>query len=378
MSDNNHIQDSSLALSEPVPLTLQPAEVYINSLDSNSRRTMRHALDTIANILTDNQCDATTLDWSKLKYQHTAIVRSILMKKYSPAMVNKMLCALRRTLKEAWRLELTTREQYARAADIAPVPGKKLLKGRALNDTEIATIWKHCLSDNSNLGLRDTALLGILMVGLRRGEVTNLDLNHFKPRNACLHILNSKRNLDRVVYLPPKGVQVIKEWIKFRKKEPGPLLYPLSRGHNIIYRKITDQGILKALQTRGKLAGLDSFTVHDFRRTFITNLLYDGVDIITVKELVGHSSTDTTAMYDMRGEEAKKGAMNFVDKNIPELKEEKPKIKSNKSSLKCPNCKSKELLKGGFQLLADGNQHQSYQCRKCGYAFTPLLSVPDK
>ena len=67
MSENNHIQDSSLALSEPVPLTLHPAEVYINSLDSNSRRTMRHALDAIANILTDNLCDSTTLDWSKIK-----------------------------------------------------------------------------------------------------------------------------------------------------------------------------------------------------------------------------------------------------------------------------------------------------------------------
>lgn len=378
MPDGNHIQDSSLALSEPIPLTLQPAEVYINSLDKGSRRTMRHALNEIAKILTDNQCDATTLDWSKLKYQHTALVRAILIEKYSPAMTNKMLCALRRTLKEAWRLELTTREQYARSADIAPVPGKKLLKGRALNDTEIAALWLHCLEDNSNLGLRDTALLGILMVGLRRSEVTNLDINHFKSRNSSLHIHNSKGNLDREVYLPPKGVKVIKEWIKFRKKEPGPLLYPLSRGHNIIYRRITDQGILKALQTRGKLAGLDSFTVHDFRRTFITNLLYDGVDIITIKELVGHASADTTAMYDMRGEESKKKAIDFVDVAIPELKKEKTKTKPNKSNFKCPNCKSKELLKSGFQLLADGKQHQSYQCKKCSYAFTPLLSVPDK
>lgn len=372
-------QDNSLALSEPIPLTLQPAEVYIRSLGGGSRRTMRHALNEIAKILTDNQCDATTLDWSKLKYQHTAIVRAILMEKYSPAMVNKMLCALRRTLKEAWRLELTTREQYARAADIAPVPGKRLLKGRALSNTEIATLWLHCLEDNSNLGLRDTALLGTLMVGLRRSEVTSLDLNHFKPRNCSLHIHNSKGNLDRVIYLPPKGVKVIKEWIKFREKEPGPLLYPLSRGHNIIYRRITDQGILKALQTRGKLAGLETFTVHDFRRTFITNLLYDGVDIITVKELVGHASADTTAMYDMRGEESKKEAINFVDVIIPELEKQiTKKRKPRKPSLKCPNCKSKELMKNGFQVLADGNQHQSYRCRSCSYAFTPLLSVPDK
>ncbi|WP_414620805.1 tyrosine-type recombinase/integrase [Calothrix sp. CCY 0018] len=376
---DNQNRDNPLALTQPVPLTLQPAEVYLRSLGEGSRRTMREALDTIAKLLTDNQCDATTLNWSKLKYQHTAIIRSILMEKYSPAMANKMLCALRRTLKEAWRLELTTREQYARAADIASVRGKRLLKGRALNDAEITTLWKHCLDDNSNLGLRDTALLGILMVGLRRSEVTSLDLSHFKPRNCSLHIHNSKGNLDRVVYLPPKGVKVIKEWVKFRKKQPGPLLYPFSRGHNIIYRRMSDQGILKALQTRGKIAGLDGFTVHDFRRTFITNLLYAGVDLITVKELAGHASADTTAMYDMRGEEAKRQAINSINIPIPEPDKRKTrKINSKISSLKCPNCKSEELIRNGFQILADGNKHQSYRCKKCSYAFTPLLSVPDK
>lgn len=106
----------ALALTEPIPLMLHPAEVYFRSLSSGSRRTMREALNAIAKLLTDNKCDATTLDRSKLKYQHMAIIRLILMEKDSPAMANKMLCALRRTLKEAWRLELITREQYARRA----------------------------------------------------------------------------------------------------------------------------------------------------------------------------------------------------------------------------------------------------------------------
>lgn len=62
---------------------------------------MREALNAIASLLTNGTCDALTLDWSQLRYQHTAAVRSVLMEKYSPATANKMLCALRRTLKEA-------------------------------------------------------------------------------------------------------------------------------------------------------------------------------------------------------------------------------------------------------------------------------------
>jgi len=67
---------------------------------------MREALQVIARLLTNGNCDASTLDWSALRYQHTSAVRAVLMEKYSPAMANKMLCALRRTLKEALKLGL--------------------------------------------------------------------------------------------------------------------------------------------------------------------------------------------------------------------------------------------------------------------------------
>ncbi len=112
---------------------MHPAEVYLAGLGEGSRRTMREALNAIAQLLTNGTCDASTLDWSKLRYQHTAAVRSVLMEKYSPAMANKMLCALRRTLKEAWRLGLMSAEDYDRAVDIESVRGKSLLKGRLLN-----------------------------------------------------------------------------------------------------------------------------------------------------------------------------------------------------------------------------------------------------
>jgi hypothetical protein len=77
----------SLALTQPVPLTMHPAEVYLNSLGEGSRRTMREALNAISGLLTSGSCDASTLDWSKLRYQHTAAVRSVLMEKYSPAIL---------------------------------------------------------------------------------------------------------------------------------------------------------------------------------------------------------------------------------------------------------------------------------------------------
>jgi len=375
-----------MALTQPIPLTLHPAEVYLRSLGEGSRRTMREALNAIAKLLTSDKCDAATLDWSKLKYRHTAIIRSILMERYSPAMANKMISALRRTLEEAWRLELMTREEYARAADIASVRGKASLKGRALDAEEISILWDDCLLDNSNLGARDAALLGVLTVGLRRSEVTHLDLDDFKSRTRSLTIREAKGDAYRIVYLPSSAIKVVKDWLLIRGKQPGPLFYPLNKGHKIVPRRMSEQGIFRALQRRGERAGVKGFTPHDFRRTFIGNLLDAGADIVTVSKLAGHASPATTSKYDRRGEDAKKRAIDLLDvplKNTKDGSKRKSKNKSKKrsssySALKCPNCKSKELLKEGFQVLADGNQHQRFRCQKCDYAFTPLLSVTKK
>ena len=59
-----------------------------------------------------------TLDWSKLRYQHTAAIRTALAQKLAPTTVNKMLVALRRVLKEAYRLDLMDANDYVKAADL--------------------------------------------------------------------------------------------------------------------------------------------------------------------------------------------------------------------------------------------------------------------
>jgi hypothetical protein len=94
-----------LALATPLPPDKHPAAVYLRSLVSPaSRSTMRRALNLVAGLLTGGRCNAETLAWARLDYQHTAAVRSALLEHYSPASVNQALAALRGVLKEAWRL----------------------------------------------------------------------------------------------------------------------------------------------------------------------------------------------------------------------------------------------------------------------------------
>ena len=111
---------TDLLLAAPVPLTEHPAHVYINSrLSPSYRYTMREALRTIAQILTKGTAaDKITLDWSKLRYKHTAALLTVLASKYAPATTNKILSALRCVLREALRLELMDGADYAGAVDI--------------------------------------------------------------------------------------------------------------------------------------------------------------------------------------------------------------------------------------------------------------------
>ncbi|MEM6404581.1 MAG: integrase, partial [Cyanobacteria bacterium P01_D01_bin.116] len=95
----------TLVLTEPLPLTMHPAAVYLSGLAPGSRVTMEQSLSSIASILTNGLCDAMTLDWAALRYQHTAAIRTALMRRFGANTANKMLCALRRVLKEAFRLD---------------------------------------------------------------------------------------------------------------------------------------------------------------------------------------------------------------------------------------------------------------------------------
>jgi len=307
-------EESSLVLTAPLPLTRHPAHVYLTSLGQGSRPTMRGSLNAIASMLTNGSCDAMTLDWSKLRYQHTAAVRAALMEKYSPATTNKMLTALKRVLQEALKLELISEKNYKGATDLRSVPGSTGLKGRALSRDEIAALLKVCQHDATPSGVRDAALIAILRgSGVRRRELVNLDLKDFNSATGALEVKDGKGGKDRTVYLSSQAIRVVLNWLAVRGDAPGPLLCPVNKGKRVTIRRLTSQAVLFILQKRGEEAGVAAFSTHDFRRTFISDLLDAGVDLVTVQRLAGHSDPSTSSRYDRRPEVVKRRAVELLD-----------------------------------------------------------------
>ncbi|MBD2303483.1 MULTISPECIES: site-specific integrase [Nostocales] len=303
----------SLALATPSPLTIHPVAVYLGALANGSQRTMEQALNAIAALISNGECDAYTLNWAALRYQHTAAIRTALARKYSPATTNKMLCALRRVLKEALRLELMDAKDYAKAVDIQSVKVKRKLKGRALTSEEIGALLKVCLDDPTPQGVRDAALIAILRgTGVRRAEVVNLDLKDLS-RNGELQVRQGKGDQDRTVYLPISAMALVEDWLCVRGRKAGALLCPIRKGGEVQLRRMSSQAVLLIVRKRAAESGVESFSPHDFRRTFCSDLLDSGTDIVTVQKLAGHASPATTSKYDRRGEETKRLAVENLD-----------------------------------------------------------------
>lgn len=304
-----------------------PARVYLAGLAPGSRRTMKGALDTLAALLTSGRCDALSLDWSQIRFQHGAALRAVLSERYAPATANKMLAAWRGTLKAAWRLGILGSEDYGRAADLGSVRGETLPKGRSLSGGELRAILTVCANDvhkdatPRSAGMRDAAILCVLYGGgLRRSEIIGLDVADYDPQNSALSIRRGKGGKPRTTYLPSSGQTRLARWLELRLQNglprDGPLFHPIHRSGKIFEGRMTDQAILALLQRRALAAGIRAFSPHDLRRTFISDLLDAGADIATVQKLAGHSNVTTTARYDRRGEAVKQRAVALL--HIPD------------------------------------------------------------
>lgn len=301
-------QTKSLITSEKIRQDQDPVSVYLAGLHPNSRRTMLAALDTIAQLgLGDKTAVAWDVPWPQLRFQHTQAVRSALAEKYAHTTANRMLSALRGVLKVAWKIDLMSAEDYQKAASVESISGETLPAGRSLSSGELSGLLNSC--DFTPLDIRDAAILSLLYgCGLRRAEIVSLDLSDYIKEEKEL-VIRGKGNKQRAVPLG-NAVPALHDWLMIRGEESGPLFWGLgNRNHG---QRLTDQAIYNMLRKRAKQAGVKNLSPHDFRRTFVGDLLDAGADIATVQKMAGHANPTTTSRYDRRGQKTRHQAASLL------------------------------------------------------------------
>ncbi len=152
--------------------------------------------------------------------------------------------------------------------------------------------------------LRHRVMIAMLYgCGLRCGEVRNIKVTDIDLDRAVLHVRQSKGKKDR--YMPLGNILpgILKNYLRIQK--PQNWLFPgkgrdsnSSRFFFDFEHQYGQRSVQWAVKRAAQLAGIcKPINVHSLRHTFATHLLEDGVNILTIKELMGHANIKTTMIY---------------------------------------------------------------------------------
>ena len=143
---------------------------------------------------------------------------------------------------------------------------------------------------------RDKAIfLLMLRCGLRVEEVANLSLNAIDFKRRRILIQDGKWGKDRLVYVSNDAMKALIKYLKVRPASKTKKVFLVEKG---TYRgqPISVRGIQKRMEYYAKKCGL-KISCHHLRHTMATQLLNAGAELVTIQDLLGHSSIRTTQRY---------------------------------------------------------------------------------
>ncbi|KMK82613.1 tyrosine-type recombinase/integrase [Pectobacterium brasiliense] len=298
---------SRTALRQVVPVVQTIVlDAYISGLAPSGRRGITSLLNRSANIL-KRGTDAADYPWEQLNYAAVAKVRAALLDDgYAVSSVNMALSALRGVAQTAFNLNCMDAETLTRIRSVKRVSGDIQRKGRALGRHEIRALIQAAKQHPQPVRrCRDTAIVLILCgTGLRVGELVKLERRDYD--NGILTVRQGKGRKYRQIYVADAVDKAIRAWLKVSADETDSALFNrIQRNGKVASQPLTTTGLTGILVELQQTTGVARFTPHDMRRTFITRLLEQGVDINTVRQLAGHSDISTTTRYDCRDEDMK-------------------------------------------------------------------------
>ena len=179
----------------------------------------------------------------------------------------------------------------------AQVPRIRLFSERDnLKERILTSAEERRLLEESAAHLRPVLLVA-LNTGMRRGEILGLMWRQVDLESRVVRVERSKSG--RVRHIPLNDV-LVEVFTRLRSERgEAETVFP--------YRNVRT-----AFEAACRRAGIVGLRFHDLRHTFATRLIKRGVDIITVKELLGHSSVTVTERYTHSFKDQKRSAVDAL------------------------------------------------------------------
>ena len=172
-------------------------------------------------------------------------------------------------------------------------------------------------------GLRDYVMLLLLYsTGIRVSELIGIrvkDLSLHEPHTLLVH---GKGKKSRYVPLMKDSIPIIQDYLKMMGyQSPEKLDEWLFINH--MGRQFTRQGVNYIIKKYGAMAREsspdlipDSLSPHKMRHTAAMELVDSGVDLIYIRDLLGHVSVKTTEIYAQTDAKLKRDAIEAASREI--------------------------------------------------------------
>lgn len=185
---------------------------------------------------------------------------------------------------------------------VSPMTGIKGLKTEAklpeiLSNDEVELLLRQP-DQNTVKGMRDKAMLEVLYAsGIRVSELLGLRMSDINLDVGYL-MLNRNEENERIIPIYSLAVQSLRNYVL----ESRPLILTNQKEQTLFLntagQAMTRQGFWKLVKQYTDSASISKdITPKTLRHSFATHLLENGADINMVKDMMGHSSINSTRVY---------------------------------------------------------------------------------
>lgn len=224
----------------------------------------------------------------------------LISKGLKPASINKTLNVLKHMFNKAteWEMVEETVLKRVRKVKLLKGEGKRL---RYLSQQECQELISKCETH-----LRPIVITA-LNTGMRRGEILNLKWDDVDLRHGFILLHTTKNGERREIPINNTLRHTLQSLT--RRLDIPYVFFDSKTGKPY-------QEVKRSFATACKRAGITDLHFHDLRHTFASQLVMAGVDITSVKELLGHKTLTMTLRYSHLAPSHKVKAVDILDKTL--------------------------------------------------------------
>ena len=221
---------------------------------------------------------------------------------HKPATVNRYITTLKHMFTKALDWEMVSEDTINKVKKVKQLEENNQ-RLRYLTPEECERLINSCCD------YLKAIVLTALHTGMRKTEILKLKWKQVDMKNGFIHLSETKSGkrrsipINETLYITLKSIE--------RRLDVQYLFFNPKTG-----KRYND--IKKAFNSACDRAGLSDYTFHDNRHTFTSSLVMAGVDLATVKELLGHKDIKMTLRYSHLASAHMKEAVNLLNSKLKE------------------------------------------------------------